>query len=736
MAVFCANRGKLQDADLAACHCGATGMSNVEFELAQQFALHTRRHCFITGKAGTGKTYLLKQLAQGTAKKFAVVAPTGIAAINAGGTTIHSMFGLPLGCLIPNDDAINPNLAINRHRLVKDHLRLPNHKRQVLCELELLIIDEVSMVRCDILDAVDFVLRHVRNSEQPFGGVQVLLIGDVHQLPPVAKESDWSVLERYYRSRYFFDSCVWPQVQAVQIELQTIYRQNDERLLALLNNIRHRKLPSDDRHLLRELYNPTFQTEPGYVLLTTHNHTADNVNSSELATLPGAVSSFDADIGGEYPESLFPCERALHLKPGAQVMFIRNDTESDNYYNGKLATVKQIDGADIKVTFKDSGADYTLHRETWEHIEYRVADDSGEVVKHVLGTFSQYPLRLAWAITIHKSQGLTFDKVIVDAARSFESGQVYVALSRCRSLQGIVLRSLFALDALPGDSRLDEFSASHHAMSELQQALPAAKREYAIFLLLQSFFFQRLAATLDEWPEAIAATKLPDKKNTIELCERLQAQVGEICATARKFHRELGRLIEQGGSTASTMQARCGKAIEYFTAQIATQLVKPLREHIDTLTYKTTIKPYLDRLRLMENNLWREIEQLYAARFLEEPLYTGMVRHSRPKPLPSRASANSDTFQATLDLHRQGKSAAEIAAVRQLRITTIKSHLTRWIETGDLDIYEVLPATVVDPVLAFLQRNRGANLSDIRNGTGDQFDWDDIRMIVAHSSRV
>ena len=717
-------------------------MSNVEFELALQFALYTRRHCFITGKAGTGKTTLLKRLAEETQKNFIIVAPTGVAAINAGGTTIHSTFGLPPGSLIPNNDEIDPNLATNRHRLVSDHLRLTKDKRRVLCELELLIIDEVSMVRSDILDAVDFILREVRKIQQPFGGVQALLIGDVHQLPPVAKDPERNILERYYRSPYFFDSRVWPQLQAAQIELQTNYRQSDARFLELLDNIRHCRLPVEDRKLLQERHNPSFDPAPGYVLLSTHKHTADSVNSKELARLPGATHPFDAIITGEFPETLFPCDQILHLKVGAQVMFVRNDTESDSYYNGRLATVKRTDGTGITVTFKDSGTQYTLHRETWDNVDYRVDKDSGQVIKHVLGTFRQYPLRLAWAITIHKSQGLTFDKVIIDAAQSFAPGQVYVALSRCRSLEGIVLRSLFTPNALPEDSRLDEFSGSHHATSELQQALPAAKMEYAMLLLPRLFIFQGLSESLDNWPDLIETTKLPDKQNTIELCERLQAQADEIRVIANKFQSELRRLMEHAKSDRSTLpalQERCSKAIEYFTTQIATRLARPLREHIDALTYKTTIKPYLDRLRHAEGNIWRNIEQLYSARFLDVLLYTAPVQHIRPKAIAkgssSPGSTQSDTFQATLDLHRQGKSPAEIAAIRQLRVATIKSHLTRWIETGEINVYEVLPAATVDTVLAFLHKSPGANLTEIRNGTGDQFDYDDISLIVAHRSR-
>jgi PIF1-like helicase/Helix-turn-helix domain/UvrD-like helicase C-terminal domain len=720
-------------------------MTNVEFELAEQFALHTRRHCFVTGKAGTGKTTLLRRLADRTQKNVVVVAPTGVAAVNAGGVTIHSMFGLPLTCFVPNDDLVDPNVATNRHRLLRAHLHLRKEKLRVLREMDLLIVDEVSMVRCDTLDAIDLVLRTVRGNRHPFGDVQVLLIGDVHQLPPVAQEMEWNLLKTYYRSPYFFDSLVWSQLNAAQIELHTIYRQSDARFLSLLNNIRNRKLGADDYRRLRERYDPAFRPpDPGYVMLATHNRKADSVNSSELANLPGAAHSFAAQIEGEFPEHLFPCDAVLHLKVGAQVMFIRNDSEAGAYYNGKLATVKEIHGTLIMVTFRDSGQDYTAHRETWENIGYGVEAESGRVLKQELGTFSQYPLRLAWAITIHKSQGLTFDKVIVDAGRSFAAGQVYVALSRCRSLEGIVLHSLITPGSLHHDPRIGEFDTSHHAAGELQNVLAREKAQYANYLLLRLFTFAELSVHLDEWRGLIAEKKTPDEETAIALHERIRARTGHIDATAERFARQLRRLIEASASDPSSvpiLKERCRKAIEYFTEQIATQLVAPLREHINALAYKKKVKRYVNHLQLIEAGCWSKIDRLYGARFLDERLYSGAVLHTRDKlaqvasSITSGRKAKGGTFKDTLDLHRQGKTAEEIAAIRGLSIGTIKSHFVRWIAGGDIDVYDVLPAETITPVLAFLQENESATVTEIRDGTGDRFDYNDIRMIVAHRSR-
>src|SRR6185436_4682408 len=325
------------------------GADNFEFQFTEQFALHTDQHIFLTGKAGSGKTTLLKHIAEKTSKNFVIVAPTGVAAINAGGTTIHSMFYFPTTSFIPSNEFVDMNLVTNRSLLLK-HMRYNREKRRLLQELELLIIDEVSMVRCDILDAIDFALQVVRRNKSPFGGVQVLLIGDMHQLPPVTKDNEWEILKSYYQSPYFFDSQVWQKLDAVQIELKKIYRQSDERFLNLLNNIRNKEMEQDDFEQLEKRFQPLFKpTEKGYVMLCTHNYKADNINSDELKKLPSKMHSFEAEIEGDFPENMYPCERILNLKEGAQVMFIKNDTEGGRYYNGKLAMIKKIEAREIVV---------------------------------------------------------------------------------------------------------------------------------------------------------------------------------------------------------------------------------------------------------------------------------------------------------------------------------------------------------------------------------------------------
>ncbi|MGH8328464.1 MAG: helix-turn-helix domain-containing protein, partial [Steroidobacteraceae bacterium] len=448
---------------------------------------------------------------------------------------------------------------------------------------------------------------------------------------------------------------------------------------------------------------------------------------------------------------LYPCDRVLEIKVGAQVMFIRNDTEAGAYHNGKLATVRKIRGAEITVAFRDSGADYTLHRETWENIGYGIDEDTGKVEGKVLGSFSQYPVRLAWAITIHKSQGLTLDKVIVDAGRSFAAGQVYVALSRCRSLEGMVLRSLITAAALREDPRIDAFSASYQAAGELRRALETGKAEYAGHLLQRLFCFSRLSAHLVEWRERMATTpSLPDRGQAIELQERIGQQLAEIEGTAERFRRQLHRLTEEAGGVAgglAVLTERCDKAIEYFTGRLALEVLAPLRKHIESVRSRKKLKRYLAHVDLLERFCQDKIEALYGAQLLGQRLYTGTPRHTRrglergaETSLATTASRGrtekGGTIRETLRLHREHKTPAEIAALRALTVGTIKSHLTRLIGSGEVEIHEVLPAEMIRTVMAFLESHRDASLTEIHAGTGDRFDYNDLRMIVAHWSRA
>ena len=463
--------------------------TNPEQELAYEFVRHTHRHVFLTGKAGTGKTTFLKRIIKECQKRMVVVAPTGVAAINAGGQTIHSLFQLPFGPFLPN----RPETAARMKTLRKD-------KQKIIKSIDLLIIDEISMVRADILDAIDYVLRRYRNGFEPFGGVQLLMIGDLYQLPPVVKDSDWELLKSTYDTPYFFGANALREVPPVVVELQKVYRQTDDRFIGLLNKVRHGEVTASTVEELNERYRPFFAppvNEP-YITLSSHNATARRINEAELAKLPGKPKVFSAEISGKFPESDHPTRAELELREGAQVLFLRNDAKK-RYFNGKIGRVVKMSKSSVQVECPGEPEPITVEPVEWKKVKYRLNEGSGEIDEDEEGVFTQLPLKLAWAITIHKSQGLTFDRAIIDAEGAFAHGQVYVALSRCRTWEGVVLRSRLNARAIRTDGRVRDYT--RRALANLPDAdeLRAAK---------DRFRWQVIAAQFDCGSAWRAARKL------------------------------------------------------------------------------------------------------------------------------------------------------------------------------------------------------------------------------------
>lgn len=716
-------------------------MENFEYDLAMQFALQTNQHIFLTGKAGSGKTTLLKNITSKTTKNFVVAAPTGVAAINAGGVTLHSLFHLPLTSFIPTSDYVDMNVITNRKQLLS-HMKFSSERRRILEELELLIIDEVSMVRSDILDAVEFVLRMVRKNPKPFGGVQVMLFGDMHQLPPVTRENEWMILRNYYSSPYFFDAMVWKNLDAVQIELQKIYRQQDQTFLRILNNIRNKKMIPDDFVELEKRYEPKFDSATaGSVLLSTHNRKVDNINEQELNKLTTKPFTYTATIEGDFPGNMYPNEAKLQLKVGAQVMFIRNDAETAAYYNGKLATVIKTTVDNISVRFNDSGEEYILKQEIWENTNYSFDQITEKIEKKIIGTFSQYPLRLAWAITIHKSQGLTFDKVIIDAGQSFAAGQVYVALSRCRTLEGIVLHSRITEEVLFSDEKINSFSGSHHQQTELETILAAAKKRYAKDHLKKIFAFDKLTYRMEEWRKILEEKDIPEKQNASLLVNDITVKTHTLNETALKFQNQLEQLVnafDVDESNLNSLIDRASKAIEYFTDTIYNLLLKPIHDHAQSLAYKTRVKKYVQFVQTIEDNFWSKINQLYVAHFLEHKLFSGQVKFKKENlksittSITSTKKEKGGTYNDTLDLYRQGKTIDEIAAMRGLAGSTIKTHFAKWITAGEIDILKVFNAPNLERIEKFLSDYPNDNFSHLKSTFDDEFDYNDIRMVKAH----
>lgn len=486
---------------------------NPIFELATDFVNRTSRSIFLTGKAGSGKTTFLKHIVSTTSKKCVVVAPTGVAAINAGGVTMHSFFQLPFGPFLPGSQSkFNGVEVSDKHSLFKN-IRFSRDKRELLRELELLIIDEVSMVRCDMLDAMDVILRQFRKRfNEPFGGVQVLYIGDLYQLPPVARTEEWEILKEHYQSPFFFHAHAALEVPPLYIELKKIYRQSDAQFIELLNRVRNNTIGQDDLQRLNSRYEGRF-TPPAsenYITLCTHNYKADAVNASELDKLPGKLHRFRGIIENEFSEKALPTEMELRIKEGAQVIFIKNDTEVERrYYNGKLAVVSNIDDDEIEVTFPDTQATLVISQETWRNIRYTLNRETGKVDEEEIGSFTQYPIRLAWAITIHKSQGMSLDAAEIDLSRSFAPGMGYVALSRVRSMDGIYLVGVNRM-ALAMHPVVHEFDVWLREASEQMALKTADFTEDTAKNEVEAALDEALLGELKRWRSAQAAKeKIP-----------------------------------------------------------------------------------------------------------------------------------------------------------------------------------------------------------------------------------
>ena len=527
------------------------------FEMAERYVNCTGRSVFLTGKAGTGKTTFLKYIAQSTLKRFVILAPTGVAAINAGGSTIHSFFQLPLCPYLPDV----PEL-VTEYQMPDKYRSLKKERQKIIRTLDLLIIDEISMVRADLLDAVDATLRRYRNSDLPFGGVQLLMIGDAQQLSPVVKEHERPFMEKVYPSPYFFYSKALQKLSYVTIELQTVYRQKDAEFLELLNAVRENRVTQSVLDALNSRLN-AYDDDGKTIRLTTHNAQSDTVNTRKLDELPGEMRMFEADIEGDFPENIYPADFVLSLKEGAQVMFIRNDQDGE-YYNGKLGKVVSIKpNGVVEVESADGGDSVWVSPVEWENIQYAL-DEEGEIVPSVVGKFRQLPLRVAWAITIHKSQGLTFDRVIIDASAAFAFGQVYVALSRCRSLEGISLDSPVRMSGICSDGYVAAFNASLPSLETVSGRLQDEESGYRFDVLCELFDLSEAVKLVAKyrklWAGALEKLYENEYRGLIERVDILD----DARAVAAKFIRQLRYIQQTRVSDEAYLQERLSKAAGYF----------------------------------------------------------------------------------------------------------------------------------------------------------------------------
>ena len=696
-------------------------MENKELRNAWEFAEHTGISIFLTGKAGTGKTTFLKALKEHSSKRIIVVAPTGVAAINAGGVTIHSFFQLPLSPYVPGTT-------------FKDRYDFGKEKRRIIRTLDMLVIDEISMVRSDLLDAIDNVLRRYRDPTLPFGGVQLLMIGDLHQLTPVVTPRDEELLRPYYDTPYFFGSHALQQTSYVTIQLTHVYRQQDQAFIDILNHVRDGVPTAEDLARLNTRCKPMFipKAEDGYIRLTTHNRMADSYNDNELHKLPGKRYVFKAEIEKEFPESSYPADVNLELKQGAQVMFIKNDpSPSHLYYNGRIGHVVGFEEG--KIVVKCPGDDYTISVEPaeWENTRYAINEETKVIEPQVLGVFRQYPLRLAWAITIHKSQGLTFEHAIIDASASFASGQVYVALSRCKSLEGLVLASQIQSRNIIGDARVNDYIARQQTEAEKSiEALPALKEEYYRTQLYDLFNFMPLFAAEQQLHRLLLEyfrqfPKLTNYHGTV--IDQLKQKVIDVALRWRTVIQQ----TTAEGLHAPAFLERVKRSAAYFVTELEKMLPDAIEKTKMASTnnkrgmqlfderYKDLWLAYLSKdrlLRAMEETPFTVSAYMQAKQEATLDAMDVVMPGSRPRKrkssVASPASASStnsatpksakaprvSTYVQTYTLFRQGKTPQQIADERHLALSTILSHLAAYVSSGQISADKIIDGEKVKAI--------------------------------------
>jgi len=810
----------------------STTFINQKLQFVEELVLHTSAHIFLTGRAGTGKTTFLKSLPGKTYKRMVVVAPTGVAAINAGGQTIHSFFQLPLGPQIPEDSSV----GMSRGGATMQFQKLRREKLRMMRSLDLLIIDEISMVRADVLDAVDAVLRRARRNAKPFGGVQVLMIGDVHQLAPVAKPEEWEVLSPYYKTVYFFGSHVLQQTDYLCVELDHIYRQHDDDFIQILNKVRDNQMDADCIRLLNSRYDPDFKATDGYITLTTHNAQADEINNSRLAAIKNKSFVFKAEVSGIFPASIFPTKDELELKIGAQVMFVKNDPSPEKaYYNGKIGLITDYDEKEKNVVVTCGKERITVPMNTWPNFEYVLNEETQKIEEKEIGQFSQIPLRLAWAVTIHKSQGLTFDKLIVDAHQAFAHGQVYVALSRCTTLNGLVLKTRLSPDTLVNDYMVNSFLNQMPEKEPSQEKVDTLRQAFELDTLLESIDFLEIFRTIGRISQLVHANiPLFDAPTIQELSQRYELIRKEIIDVAIKFDAQIRQLHAKAlYDDNPPLQERMKAAAAYFQEHILQHY-----DAIQKLTFKTDnkavndlLKDYLGQLqetiavktgclesfkgglslseyyklkasKLLEvekqqrpNKLrdypserkdlygilrsWRDDVaeeadvELYAvipnktlkaiaeakpltksalrkvegmgpkrmSAFADELLtivrkYVGtdvstVEEEPEEEPKPKTSRKIGETYEITRDMFEKGMNVEEIAAERQLALSTIYGHLSRFVANGIYPANKFVPQEKCDIIKEYFTEVDDTSLSEARNVLGDDFSYGELRIVLA-----
>ena len=673
---------------------------NQKLNFVEDLVLHTDAHIFLTGKAGTGKTTFLKSLPLKTHKRMVVVAPTGVAAINAGGQTIHSFFQLPFGPQLPEGAQIDSSQ--NRKEMAAQFQKMRGTKLKIIRTLDLLVIDEISMVRADVLDAVDAVLRRARRSSRPFGGVQVLMIGDVHQLAPVAKPEEWEVLAPYYKTVYFFGSHVLQKTEYICVELEHIYRQQDRDFITLLNKVRHNQMDAECIRLLNTRYIPDFKPSDGYITLTTHNAQADEINESRLRAIEQKSLLFRAEVKGIFPSHIYPTKEELELKIGAQVMFVKNDPSPEKaYYNGKIGQLTGYDGdtGELEVVCGDERI--KVMPVVWQNMDYTLNEDNQQIEEKEIGSFTQIPLRLAWAVTIHKSQGLTFDKLVVDAQQAFAHGQVYVALSRCTSLEGLVLKTPITSEALINDGLVDYFVETMPEREPSQEKVILLRSEYELTTVLELIDFQEIYRTIGKLAKVVL-----DNRSLFE-GEMVQELVGlrdscskELVGVGKKFEIQIRQLHQTAlYEDNSMLQERLQKGTNYF------------KEHLQVISDKLQKLPYKTDNKTVNEQITDILKQL------KDECFVKMACLANCEKVFSVEEYYKTKSISFLEAEKLSKSKSSIRE-GLMEKSTLYAALNAWradkAEEEDAELYNIIPSKT----LKAISKEKPVTIADLKQIEG------------------
>jgi len=723
----------------------------MSFELSEiakttaQYINTTDRHIFLTGKAGTGKTTFLKYIIDHTHKKAAVAAPTGIAAINANGVTLHSLLQLPFGAFIP--DRINPpnvNVQVTTLLTLFKDLRFNASKRNLIQELELLIIDEVSMLRSDLLDCIDHTLRFLRkNKAEPFGGLQILFIGDLLQLPPVVKDNELRILENYYASSYFFDAKALENNPPLHVELDKIYRQSDQKFIDLLNRFRENDQTNEDITYLNSFYRDDSQkfSSEGYIHLTTHNRKADDVNSQHLQQLDSKTYSYTASVDKDFPENAYPTALKMNLKLHAQVMFLKNDPSGEGlFFNGKIGQISKLSADEISVKF-ENGEEVEVSKYSWEHKRYTLNKTTNEVEEKTLGSFEQYPLKLAWAVTVHKSQGLTFEKAILDLSGSFAQGQIYVALSRLTSLEGLILASPIPQKGFELSESMKGFSNTRASLDQLSQHLDDDRKKYLQKLVSKTFSFSGVIGAMKFHEQSFDKQENRSlKQQHHEWTKDLFDKVYPIKEIGINFVNQALKIIQEQPTYLVMLQERIEKASAYFLP-ILQNLIKELEKHDKDLKEKTKIKGYRKELKELIQLLFNKTLDLTKVNLLlssmaqnkeltKQDLEQTELLKTRKKQASVKKEDKTPTAAVSYTLFKEGKTVEDIAAERGFVVGTIESHLIGYIATGEIEGAELMDKIKLNNILTLIDKDTQGS-GEVKAKLGEEYTWSEVRIAMA-----